>query len=152
MLTKLAFEKKEKFFSENCPINIGEEVVDLLKNGGCYIHGRDKNLRPLLFVNAQKLLDVEASPLTSLAFFIMEYINKYLLVAERIENLNVIFDMTNIGVTSFPFAVFTEVLRSLTTVYHCKVNKIFCLNTSLSFSIYMSTFSLGINAFTFKKI
>lgn len=112
MATKEAFENKEKFLSENCPIAVGGELVDLLKGGVCYVYGRDKNLRPLVFIDVLKLLEAQLSvlSLTSLAFFIMEYINKYLLVTERIENLNVIFDMTNIGVTSFPFASVTEVL------------------------------------------
>ena len=57
MPTKLAFEKKEKLYSELCPINVGEEIMELLKNGVCYIHGRDKNLRPLVFVNTSKLLE-----------------------------------------------------------------------------------------------
>jgi hypothetical protein len=55
MPTKLAFENKEKLYGELCPIEIGEEIMEVLKNGACYIHGRDKNLRPLVFVKLLKL-------------------------------------------------------------------------------------------------
>ena len=144
------FAEKEEYCKDHFPITVGNDFQNLLTSGLIYIHGRDRSLRPFLIVNSKKLVllqnnQTNEQSLINLAIFIVEYVIKYILVPERIENFNVIIDMTGISVRNFPKETFSNILGTLTKIYQCKINQIFCLNTPISFSIYLSTFSLGID-------
>ena len=55
--------------------------------------------------------------LVNLSLFVVEYIIEHLLVLERIENFNVIINLTGIGVRNFPKETFTNILGILTKLY-----------------------------------
>ena len=42
---------KIQYQKDNFPIHIDENIEKLLNCGGLYIHGRDKNLRPMIICN-----------------------------------------------------------------------------------------------------
>ena len=46
--------QKEKF-----PIKFSDNMFNLLNCGGLYIHGRDKNLRPIVICDIKKLMDAK---------------------------------------------------------------------------------------------
>ena len=126
--TKEAFEIRDLYYEQSCPIYIYQSTFSILFSGIIYIHGRDKNLRPLVFISVQHLLTLKVDVLTTLALLVHEYISKHLLVVERVENYNLIFDMTNVSVSYFPFVTFSAVLETLSKLYMCKINRVICLN------------------------
>ena len=48
---KSHFQYRNKVF----PMSMTENMITLLNSGGIYIHGRDKNFRPIVIVNLDKL-------------------------------------------------------------------------------------------------
>ena len=83
-------------------MEINSVHLSLLQSGVYYILGRDKSMRPLLFINYRKLIYLDSKVLQTLAFFIVEYMQKYLLVEETIENFNIIVNCTSLNFLTFP--------------------------------------------------
>ena len=70
----------------------------MLNGGGVYIHGRDKNLRPIIICNIQKLIQQKHlfgennKDLINLVIYLLEYMEKFMLIPGRIENFILIID------------------------------------------------------------
>ena len=111
----------------------------MLNMGGIYIHGRGKNLRPIIIVNVDKLLEHQELfgkdniDLIYLIFFIMEYVDKFMMIPGRIENFLLIIDCLNIGVFNAPFNLFKRLMSIITDYYQCRSRQIFCLNAGTMF-------------------
>ena len=48
---------KVDYQKENFPIKFTDNMFNLLNSGGLYIHGRDKNLRPIVICDIKKLME-----------------------------------------------------------------------------------------------
>ena len=51
-----SLKNKVKFKDENFPIDFNENIEKMLNLGGIYIHGRGRNLKPIMIVNVEKLI------------------------------------------------------------------------------------------------
>ena len=51
-----AMKEKQEYRDTHFPIKIGSKIITLIESGVLYIYGRDKNLRPIIVVSAEKLL------------------------------------------------------------------------------------------------
>jgi hypothetical protein len=56
------------------------------------------------------------------------------MIPGRIENVNLIFDCNEIGLFNAPYNIFKQVKEVLQEYSKAKIAKIFCLNSSASFS------------------
>ena len=98
-------------------------IKQLLNSGGIYINGRSKNLRPIIIINVEKILESKPffgqneNDLIFTIIFIMEYVEKFMMVKGRIENLLLIIDCNNIGVLNAPFLLYRKVMAVITDYY-----------------------------------
>lgn len=76
-----------EYRAKEFPLKLSDNVRTMLKKGVIYLAGRDRNLRPIIVVQAN-LLTQEAltSDTTSLCIFLFEFMIKYIFVPGRIEN------------------------------------------------------------------
>ena len=51
-----SLKAKVKFQEDHFPIYFNGDIEKLLNSGGIYIHGRGRNLRPIIVVNVEKLI------------------------------------------------------------------------------------------------
>lgn len=107
-----SMKSKTKFQSEHYPIKFNSDISELLKSGGIYINGRDKSLRPIVILQVQHLINQKQyygandKNLFYFIIFVMEYIDKYMLIPGRIENLVLIADCSDVGIFNAPFVAF----------------------------------------------
>lgn len=90
-----------------------------------YIHGKDKCHRPFVVVNCHKLisLDLETSKNISssevgsetlnVTIFVMEWMKANLWFPGKVENFNMLIDLSDVGITQCPFSVLKAVLGCL---------------------------------------
>ena len=78
-----------------------------------YIHGRDRNYRPILITHPGRIAEfVCISPRTpqedcpdkiaQVCIFMFEYIFHYMIIPGKVENWTVIVDLGKVGVTDIP--------------------------------------------------
>ena len=124
------------------PIKFNQNMLTLLNCGGIYIHGRDKNLRPVLACNVQKLLQAQKhfgennSDLKHMLIFLMEYLDHFVMIKGRVENVLLIVDCINIGLFNAPYVLINQMLKVLHEYAQCKIRSIICLNAASSFSVF----------------
>lgn len=104
-----------------------------------------------MVIDSAKVALVGAETLINLTTFLMEYIKKYMLIKERVENVVIIFDCTGLSVWNFPYSLLRDVLKAIQITYKCVVSQIFCLNFP-SYSLLDKTLKLYIDEVTYQKI
>lgn len=109
-----------------------ESVVNDLKKGVMYWHGRDRKCRPMLIWKMSKINLLEPEAATRMILFILEYAVRYALVPGRVETWNVIVDLSDTGLSqagSNGRAMLRNVTRLLEEVFCGRANctKIFHL-------------------------
>ena len=94
-------------------------MLNLLNSGGIYIHGRDRNLRPVLVCNVQKLLQASKyfgdnnTDLICMLIYLMEYMDHFVMIKGRVENVLLILDCDNMGLFNAPYALIKQILKVL---------------------------------------
>ena len=81
-----------------------ERLMPLLEKGYIYGHGRDKFMRPQIFINARKIVDddVQLEELLMLNTFMSAYIRFNAMVPGRIEQLSQVLDVKGLAITEIP--------------------------------------------------
>lgn len=105
-------------------MGITQEVRNIIENGVAYFSGRDKYFRPIFILESKKLQAVRPIPsaYTVIAVILMlyEFVNKYMSVAGRIENIIMIIDNKDMSVMSVPYKLLKPVIQTLSGRYKCK--------------------------------
>lgn len=92
-----------------------EEILNELRSGFMYWHGRDRKQRPILVVQTAFLnSDLKPSDIVRLVSFTLEWMIQYGLVPGRVENWTVLVDLQKTGLRSFS----VETVRTLVTTLH----------------------------------
>lgn len=127
-----------------------------MENGVFYIYGRDKTFRPLVIIDAAKLVEfqskIEGVDLIHFSILILEYLEINMLIPGRIENYILIIDCQNLGVMNTPYALLKSVLSVIQSQYKCKARAIFCLNSPTSMSVIWNTVKLFLDNTTSRKV
>lgn len=114
-------------------------MIRLLKSGIIYLNGRDKHYRPILIVKAEKFMQMKPVPnnedLITLALWFFEFMETYMMVPGRIENVILIIDCKNLSVFSAPYGMLKAVLGVVTSQYKCKSRCIYVVNSPKTFSV-----------------
>ena len=76
--------------------------------------------------------------LVRLTIFTLEYIKKYMLLDERVENHVVIIDCSGLSMLNTPYSLLKETIGVIRLLYHCNLHGIYCLNSPVLFSTFMS--------------
>ena len=136
--------EKQKWQNENFPITIDLNLMEMVESGLFYIHGRDKHLRPIVVLDTTKLMEMKikgklsSEILVRLTIFTLEYIKKYMLLDERVENHVIIIDCSGLSMLNTPYSLLKEAIQVIRLLYHCSVHSIYCLNSPVLFSTFMS--------------
>ena len=83
---------------------------------------------------------------------LFEYLDNFMLVEGRIENVVIIIDCINISIFNAPYGMLKSVLGTIQAIYKCKAKAIFCINVPTSFSVLWNTVRYFIDENTAKKV
>ena len=113
------------------------DTSDLIKEGFIYMAGRDNRYRPILVVNAKKIIDTKASQELILKIFIKftTKICKDFLVFGKIENFVVIVDLMKVGTLSLPVKTLKMIGNIFESNFRTKLYKFFVLNAPWTVSV-----------------
>ena len=105
------------FRTQKFPIKVNDRIIKLLMDGVLYIYGRDKCFRPLVYVNAGKIDAIKkqytSEDFISLGFLIFEFLESFMSVRGRIENLILIIDCLNINVFTAPYSMLKALMTTI---------------------------------------
>ncbi|KAH8584931.1 Sec14 domain containing [Cryptosporidium sp. chipmunk genotype I] len=147
MLSNHEFRIKELPISE-------KDVIEDLKIGAIYWHGRDIKFRPILVVKLARL-DIfvgEIERIQKLLCFCLEFFLKYLQVAGRVENWNVIIDLAGKGITDLPIQVLKSVLSLVNTRYRMRLYRMFIVNCPKFINVVSNALVAAIPGSSVRKV
>jgi hypothetical protein len=120
------------------PYSINSKVIEILKGGFTYIHGRDNQYRPIMIINAKFYVDnmnkfIYEDWLCSVVF-VMEYMINNLLIPGQVENWNMITDCNGVSLLTLPKDM-KNIMTVLSSNYRCRlfVNFLLGMSTVLNF-------------------
>lgn len=147
MLSNHEFRIKELPISE-------KDVMNDLKVGAIYWHGKDIKCRPILIVKLAKLDTFvgEIERIQKLLCFCLEFFLKYLQVAGRVENWNVIIDLAGKGITDLPIQVLKSVLSLVNTRYRMRLYRMFIVNCPKFINVVSNALVAAIPGSSVRKI
>lgn len=130
------------------------DVIDDLRLGAIYWHGRDIKCRPILIVKLAKLdLFVgEVERIQKLLCFCLEFFLKYLQVAGRVENWNVIIDLIGKGITDLPIQALKSVLSLVNTRYRMRLYRMFIVNCPKFINVVSNALVAAIPGSSIRKV
>lgn len=142
-----------EFRIKELPIN-EKDVMDDLKTGAIYWHGRDVKCRPILIVKLAKLDKFvgEIERIQKLLCFCLEFFLKYLQIAGRVENWNVIIDLAGKGITDLPIQVLKSVLSLVNTRYRMRLYRMFIVNCPKFINVVSNALVAAIPGSSIRKI
>lgn len=131
-----------------------KNVIDDLKLGAIYWHGRDMKCRPILIVKLAKLdLFVgEVERIQKLLCFCLEFFLKYLQIAGRVENWNVIIDLVGKGITDLPIQTLKSVLSLVNTRYRMRLYRMFIVNCPKFINVVSNALVAAIPGSSIRKV
>lgn len=146
----IAENYKYRFHSKLLPATLSS-VQSVLNSGCLYWHGRDKNARPTLVINPQRLSDLTSDVIDALLAFTLEFFLRYLCVAGRAENYVIIVDCEHEGLLSMSFQM-ANLFRDMGSKYRGRLYRIFFINTPKFFSVVLSSLTSLLPSSTCNKI
>lgn len=131
-----------------------KDVLDDLNTGAIYWHGRDHKFRPILIVKLAKLdqFQGDIQRIQKLLCFCLEFFLRYLQVAGRIENWNVIIDLFGKGITDLPIQILKSVLSLVNTRYRMRLFRMFIVNCPKFINVVSSALVAAIPGTSVHKI
>jgi len=110
--------------------------LELLKSGAIYSYGRDKQWRPLIYVDIEKInLDkVVPEHFGNAIAYLLQIYREHAFVPGKVENYIILIDTHDKFVLSFPFDL-VKVIISITSAYFSShLHKLYILDASWSMS------------------
>jgi len=112
--TEQLLEANLQFKRLICPVS-DEEIMNEIRSGFMYWHGRDKKQRPILVIQTAYLnCELAPSSIVRLVSFCLEWMIAHGLVPGKVENWTVLVDLQKTGLRS----VSVETIRTLVTTLH----------------------------------
>jgi len=123
-------EWRSSFFTRPLSdVNMAED----LRLGLVYFAGRDKALRPVLVFRASRIpaawhRERRYDLVIRVLVFSMEYFLSYMAVPGKIESINVVIDLKDLGISQIPIGVLREVHRSMGMYYVGRIFRFYICN------------------------
>lgn len=128
---------------------------EILNSGFIYILGRDNRFRPLIVINPEIYLrKIEKFRIEEIIYsliYLLEYIIHNLMISGKVENWNVICDVSNCSIISIPKEL-GIILKTLCNNYRCRLYSMYLLNLSSYLSMIWKAIRTMLNPITEKKI
>ncbi|KMZ80380.1 hypothetical protein PVIIG_06018 [Plasmodium vivax India VII] len=115
---------------ENLPVKY-EDVEDMLKKGYIYVHGRDKQMHPIIIINCKNFISASAKDVLKVAYYWMEFIISELFIEGKIEQWRVIIDLSSCGVLNIPIGTLKDISKCLSCNYRSRLSKMLVLSAPL---------------------
>ncbi|CRH00146.1 CRAL/TRIO domain-containing protein, putative [Plasmodium relictum] len=119
-----------KWRQENLPIQLGE-IKEFLNKGYCYIHGRDKQMHPIIIINCKNIISANTKDVLSVLYYWLEFCISKLLIEGKIEQWRVIIDLTSCSVLNIPISALKDISRNLSCNYRSRLSKMLVLSAPL---------------------
>ena len=109
-----------------------EEVATPIQNGCFYVHGRDRQFRPVIVLDVRKLMQLRLTPEQTLRmnFYLLEHIRDNLLVLGKVETWDILMDLDSVPLKEIPMKALKTMMKSLTISYACCLYRTYVLNPS----------------------
>jgi hypothetical protein len=106
--------QKYKYQKENFPMKFTKKMVQILEKGLIYTCGRDRCFRPVTYISCQKILNLDPKPtaidVITITLMLTEFNDLHMGIKGKIENTTLIFDLINLSVWHFPYALVKDLL------------------------------------------
>jgi len=119
----------------NIPLPIlNSQTIKLMKRGALYIHGRAKDLSPIIVLSMPAIAEaLKAKEITTMAFcqlhdFVTNYIIQNMLIPGQVDKFMIIIDTSKFGVYQLPVSTFREANSLLSGNFHGYGQKDFMVN------------------------
>merc|ERR1712039_268492 len=124
---------RKEFFAKG-PLT-ADDVMEDMKHGIVYFCGRDFSLRPCLVIRANRIpkqwyANNELDRFIRLLVFNMEYLQRYMFVPSRVENITVLIDLNGMGITDVPMTALKDVYKILNSHYGGRLYRLYNTNHS----------------------
>lgn len=95
-----------------------------------YICGRDNRYRPIIVVNAQRVIDLKltSEQLQQLCMYVSEWVKEHLFIPGKIENWVFIIDLCSIGILKLPLSSLKDLGNTLEKNYRTKLFRCYTVN------------------------
>lgn len=116
----------------NLPICLTTDQKRFLDEGLFYIHGRDKNFRPLNIFDPRVIIGKKADrdEVIMIVHFVLQFIIDNMFIPGKIENWVSIMDLSNLSINELPKQWLNSFIKSCQSNYKCRGVKSFILNAS----------------------
>eukprot|EP00921_Rhytidocystis_pertsovi_P013648 GHVQ01022139.1.p1 GENE.GHVQ01022139.1~~GHVQ01022139.1.p1 ORF type:complete len:452 (-),score=55.06 GHVQ01022139.1:1481-2836(-) len=129
-----------------------EAVSDILPLGYCYIHGRDRYMRPVVVIRCKELQTADRDKAVLCIVYWLEFVIANLLVPNRIEQWRVIIDMADCALYNVPAIILKDVAMTLARNYRGRLHQMTIINAPLIFWGIWQVISLVLPESTRQKI
>ncbi|SOV23354.1 CRAL/TRIO domain-containing protein, putative [Plasmodium sp. DRC-Itaito] len=115
---------------ENLPIPLSD-VQNFLDKGYCYIHGRDKQMHPIIIINCKNIISANTKDVLKVFYYWLEFCISKLLIEGKVEQWRVIIDLTSCSVLNIPIATLKDISKNLSCNYRSRLCKMLVLSAPL---------------------
>jgi hypothetical protein len=114
------------------PIILTSTQKLFLDEGLFYVHGRDRNYRPLNVFDPRVIIGKTADrdEVIMIVHFVFQYIIDNMLIPGKVENWISLMDLSNLSISQLPKKWLTSFIKSCQANYKCRGVKSFVLNAS----------------------
>ncbi|KAH8740604.1 hypothetical protein FG386_002186 [Cryptosporidium ryanae] len=125
----------------------------LLRNGYCYIHGRDKYMRPIIIFRAKAFLDGEdPDNIIHVVYYWFEFVITKMLSWNRVEQWRVIMDLQDVTFYNAPVSLLKDIAINLQRNYRGYLAQMSFINAPIIFWGLWQAISLVLPQSTRDKI
>ncbi|TRY50144.1 SEC14/CRAL-TRIO lipid binding domain [Cryptosporidium tyzzeri] len=129
------------------------KLEKLLRNGYCYIHGRDKLLRPIIVFRAKAFLDgEEPDNIIHVVYYWFEFVITNMLAWNRVEQWRVIMDLQDVTFYNAPISLLKDIATNLQRNYRGYLAQMSFINAPIIFWGLWQAISLVLPQSTRDKI
>ena len=102
-----------------------------------YVCGRDNRFRPIIVVNAARIMNLEltSEQLQKLTIYVSEYVKEHIFVPQKVENWIFIIDLANIGIFKLPLNSLKDLGYTLEKNYRTKLYRLYTVNAPWTITV-----------------
>lgn len=135
----------------NLPVSY-DLVANQLPKGYCYVHGRDRCMRPIVIIRCRQLNDASRGDGLRLIVYWLELVINQLLVRSRVEQWRVIVDLADCAIYNVPAMVLKDIFTTLAHNYRGRLHQMTIVNAPLVFWGIWQIASVALSETTRQKI